>query len=188
MGKDVNKQARRASIGLRPWTSTGIKSLEEHNHVQGLDDNRLLLQGASLLAKPLAKAVMDGVTKPGQRADAVLALHAAVRMAAANANVDQLLEAENVWQELGKQGTPFLSAAATARLPAEEAACCALLLQELLLHVSLLPSLRPAWAELLLWKLLESPGILADGQATNVTIWTKGPWWIVAQLDGRKFL
>lgn len=80
---------------------------------------------------------MDGVSKPGQRGDAVLALLAAVKLASADGSIDQSLEAERVWQELAKEGTAFLSAIAAGRLPAEEAASSASIIEELLINVGL---------------------------------------------------
>lgn len=103
--------------------------------MQGLTENPRLLKGASSLAKPLAKVIRDGISKPAQRGDAIMALLAAVRLATAGMEVDQVLESEKVWEELGKQATLFFSASAAARLPAEEASCSASLVQELLLHV-----------------------------------------------------
>ena len=81
---------------------------------------------------------MDGISKPAQRADAVSALLAAVTLAGGGGPVDKALEAEGVWAELGKEGTPLLSAAATARLPAEEAASAAGVTEHLLLNVRIL--------------------------------------------------
>ena len=104
--------------------------------MQGLRDNKRLLKGGSSLSRPLAKVVLDGVSKPGQRGDAVLALLAAVTLASGDAEVDRSLESEKVWEELSKPTTAFLSTAAMSRLPAEEASCAAALLQELLTNVS----------------------------------------------------
>jgi len=89
---------------------------------------------------------MDGISKPAQRAEAVSALLAVVTLAGGGGCVDKALEAEGVWAELGKEGTPFLSAAATARIPAEEAASAAGLVEILLLQVSRFsPTHLPQW-------------------------------------------
>ena len=103
--------------------------------LQGLRANKNLSKGASSLGKPLAKVTMDGVSKPAQRADAVSALLAGITLAAADTAVENCFESEKVWQEVGRGDTSFLSAAAAARLPLEEASCSATLVQQLLVHV-----------------------------------------------------
>ena len=95
----------------------------------------MLLKGSGSLAKPLARVIVDGVVKPAQRADAVSALMAAVSLAAADSSVDAVLDSEKVWQLVGRDDSALLSAAAAARLPAEEAAVAAQVAQELLLKV-----------------------------------------------------
>ena len=106
------------------------------DYLQVLKENAGLLKESGSLIKPLAKVVLDGVSKPGQRGDAVLALLAAVKLASADSSVDQALEAERVWQELAKEGTAFLSATATGRLQVEEASSSASIVKELLINVS----------------------------------------------------
>ena len=102
-----------------------------------MKENAGLLKEAESLTKPLAKVILDGVSKPAQRGDAVLALLAAIKLASADSNIDQTLEAERVWQELAKEGTAFLSATAAGRLPVEEASSSACIVEELLINVSL---------------------------------------------------
>lgn len=96
-----------------------------------------LSSGAASLGKPLARAVLDGIAKPAQRAEAVAALLAAVTLAGADSAVDDTLEIEKVWQEIGKDDSALLNAATAARLAVEEAVNAAQMADLLLTKVLL---------------------------------------------------
>ncbi len=87
------------------------------------------------LAAALARVVRDGLAKPAQRADGLLALLAAAYVGAADGAARAELERERAWAAALQPDSALLAPAVLAKLAEEDAPLAAALAEAVLLHV-----------------------------------------------------
>jgi hypothetical protein len=129
------------------------------------------------LAPALARVVKDGLAKPAQRADGLLALLAAAYVGAADGAARAELERERVWAAALQPDSALLAPAVLAKLAEEDAPLAAALAEAVLLHVrararAACPARRASGAALT-WpraQLAQEPGVHAAPAAARLLL------------------